>query len=615
MSHINASSMESEMKAYLEYAIVSGDPFALAVIENLARYPIPVTEFVTGDAYLGLKNVYPAVLASLKEIYHPSVEELSHPLRIGTMYREVLLTGSLGCAKTYTSVLGILYGIYLLSCLRSPHALFGLDSSSEIVILFQSIRFQTGGVAYKLAREIIDGSHFFTKAFPKDHRVKNEILLPCNIVIRPVSGELTAAIGMNVATVLLDEMSYMRYHKKSVQAEDGGEYDQARALYSTTRARIDSRFAKLGRYLIPMWLAGSARHQEDFIQAKIRENLNSSSHFEIGGTYVYNKTIWDIKPWDYPSGETFRVFRGKDSVPPQIAETGSVLHESEHIVDVPVELEAAFRAQPINAALRDICGIASTETGNFIVEVERVTSFFDRENIFATPSCTLQGQDWPKLLKFFVESPVTNRPWFCHLDLSRTSDSTGIALGYVERWVNGRPRIVVAGLLQIRPVQGYVIPWDSIMYFLYRLTNYIPLRAVSADQVGYHYLAEHIIPHGYRIAKLSDNPSSDIYHQFLNALAEGELSIAKHDTTLSELLALSVDEKTGKVTKPAGGSKDCVDALVGLVGLIKLLPAVRHDLGTWLVPQPPELKRLPEGGFKLASGVITDNPSTVVVRY
>lgn len=603
----------NELKQYLEWTAKSGDPFSASIAANLARYPVSIEEYITSDAYLGLKNAYPAVIESLTEIYHPIIDDLGQPLRIGTFYREVLLSGSIGSAKTYISVLGILYGIYLLSCLRNPHALFGLDPSSEIVIIFQSIRFQTGGVAYKLAREIIEGSHFFTKAFPKDQSVKSEILLPHNIKIIPVSGEQTAAIGMNVVTALLDEMSYMRFHKKSVHAEDGGEYDQARALYSTTIARVDSRFAKLGRYLIPVWLAGSARHEEDFIQAKIREAVNSSSAGK--NVYIYNKKLWEIKPWDYPSGETFRVFRGKGTLPPQIVDSESELYQSENVIDVPVELEAPFRAQPINIALRDFCGIPSAETGNFIVEIERVKSFFSLDNLFWGASCNLRGGDWPKLRKIIVENLVTDKPWFCHLDLSRTGDSTGLALGYVERWENSRPQIVVAGILQVNPLEGHVIPWDMIMCLLYKLSEYIPLRGVSADQVGYHFLAEHLVPYGYRIAKISDNPSSDIYHKFLNTLMEGGISIARHNTALSELLALNVDEKTGKVSKPAGGSKDCIDAVVGLVELIKLLRPIRHDLSLWPTPRPPETKRMPVGGYQLANTVINTLPGSVAIRY
>jgi hypothetical protein len=242
---------DQELYDFLAWAAYQGDPFYNDIIINLERYPADIRTFITDDELLGLKNVYPTILDELEEIYHPNIDGLSHPLRIGMEYREVVLTGSLGSGKTYASVLGILYAIYLLSCLRSPHALFGLDEASEIVFLFQSIRLQTGGVAYKLAREIIEGSKFFTQHFQKNKHVKNEILLPHNIVIRPVSGDVTAAIGMNIATVLLDEMSYMKYHSKSVYAEDGGVYDQAQALYSGTRTRIDSRFSKYGRHIMP----------------------------------------------------------------------------------------------------------------------------------------------------------------------------------------------------------------------------------------------------------------------------------------------------------------------------------------------------------------------------
>jgi hypothetical protein len=505
----------------------------------------------------------------------------------------------------------------LLSCLRNPHELFGLDSNSEIVFLFQSIRFQTGGVAYKLAREIVEGSQYFTRHFPKNNQVKNEILLPKNIVFRPVSGELTAAIGMNIVTVLLDEMSFMRYHAKSVYSEDGGEYDQARALYSATRSRIDSRFAKLGRYLIPMWLAGSARHQEDFIQAKIRDHVQLIARGEGSGIYVYNKTIWEVKPWDYPSGDSFRVFLGKDTTPPMVVEEDSPFYASEHTIDIPVELETAFKAQPINTALRDLCGVPSREVGNFIVEIERTRSYFNRKNVFSSDACTFLESDLPKVWRSFLDCAVTDRPWFCHLDLSRTSDSTGIAIGYVDKWRNSRPQIVVAGLLEVPPAPGRMIPWDAIVYFIFRFSKVVPLYGVSADQIGYHYLAEKLVPYGYKIARISDNPRSEMYHNFLNTLMEGDISIAKHPKTIDELLALNVDEKTGKVEKPAGGSKDCVDALVGLVELMKTIPTFRHELYTWIKPDPPELVSSQNGEYGIVesddrsarSQIIFMNPS------
>ena len=105
--------------------------------------------------------------------------------------------------------------------------------------------------------------------------------------------------------------------------------------------------------------------------------------------------------------------------------------------------------------------------------------------------------------------------------MSRSGDSTGLALGYLDEWVNNRPQYVVAGIIEVKPTVGAVIPWENIRNFLFRLTKIIPLYGISADQIGYNYLREQVVPYGYRIAKISDNPCSDIYHDFLNTLTEG----------------------------------------------------------------------------------------------
>ena len=155
-----------------------------------------------------------------------------------------------------------------------------------------------------------------------------------------------------------------------------------------------------------MWLAGSARHTEDFLQGKIRDHVHLSARGEDSGTYVYNKTIWEVKPWDYPSGKTFRVFLGKGSTPAQVLEKSDPLYQSEHVVNVPIELKAPFGSQPVNIALRDICGIPGSEFGNFVVEVERAKSCFDRRNMFTSESFTFHKGDLPKIWRAFLENWV-----------------------------------------------------------------------------------------------------------------------------------------------------------------------------------------------------------------
>lgn len=138
------------------------------------------------------------------------------------------------------------------------------------------------------------------------------------------------------------------------------------------------------------------------------------------------------------------------------------------------------------------------------------------------------------------------------------------------------------------------------MHFLYRLSRIIPLYGVSADQVAHNYLWEQLVPHGYRIAKISDTPNSAIYHNFIDMLAEGRVEIAAHPKTLKELLSLNVDEKPGKVSKPAQGSKDCADALVSLVALIRKVSRASHFPERWISPKPPGLEKLAGSGYQIS---------------
>ena len=101
-----------EVRNYLTWVAADGGPFDLVVTENLARYPVPISEFIASDIYLGQKNAYPVIVEALEEIYHPEVEGLG-PIRIGTPYREILLTGSLGCGKTYAAEYAM-HGVWLL---------------------------------------------------------------------------------------------------------------------------------------------------------------------------------------------------------------------------------------------------------------------------------------------------------------------------------------------------------------------------------------------------------------------------------------------------------------------------------------------------------------------
>ncbi len=60
-------------------------------------------------------------------------------------------------------------------------------------------------------------------------------------------------------------------------------------------------------------------------------------------------------------------------------------------------------------------------------------------------------------------------------------------------------------------------------------------------------------------------------------------------------MALNVDEKTAKVTRPAGGSKDCIDAVVSLIALPKNVPRHLNYPDRWNPLNPPTVEPSVEG--------------------
>lgn len=86
-----------------------------------AHLPVDIQTFIESPEFLAEgEAIYPAVMDVLREINSGE-------------YVEAVLTGAIGTGKTTIALLTTAYQLHVLSCLRDPHAHFGLDPASEIV--------------------------------------------------------------------------------------------------------------------------------------------------------------------------------------------------------------------------------------------------------------------------------------------------------------------------------------------------------------------------------------------------------------------------------------------------------------------------------------------------
>ncbi|MEO5355378.1 MAG: hypothetical protein H7835_19495, partial [Magnetococcus sp. XQGC-1] len=456
------------------------------------------------------------------------------------------------------------YSLYQLSCMRDPHGEFDLARSSEITIIFQSItRELARGVDYQRFRAMIEHAPYFRRHFPFDKNIESELRFPNRIIVKPVSGTETAAIGQNVVGGVLDELNYMAIVEKSKSSVDRGTYDQAIAVYNSIARRRKSRFMKKGKLPGILCLVSSKRYPGQFTDQKEKEARNDPT------IYVYDKRTWEIKPWAF-SGRFFQVFVGDEARNPRILSEGEQVGDGQ-VMDIPVEYLREFETDIMNA-LRDIAGVSTQTIRPFLVNREAVAA------CFGTHPSILSRTDvaWPvetvDVLPGYFRAPERKR--WAHVDLSLTSDSTGIVMGSVtgfDRMNRGEhieilPHIEVDFALEVRPPKGGEISFEKIRTLFCLLRDRgLNLKWISFDSYQSADSIQILRQKGFMTDTISMDKNTAAYDMLKTALYDKRVAMPEHPKLLKELLSLEFDTKRGKVDHPPLSSKDLSDALAGVV--------------------------------------------------
>ena len=335
--------------------------------DRYALLPVDIRTFVESEGFLNRRGVlYPAVMEELRELNSGK-------------YDEAVLTGAIGTGKSTIALFTTAYQLYVLSCLKDPHRLFSLDPASEIVFAFQSLnKMLAESIDYKRFRTMIEDSAYFAHHFPFRKSLGSEMVFPKNIVVRPLSGNVNAAIGSNIFGGIIDEINFMAVVEQSKNAADGGTFDQANEMYNSIVRRRKSRFMAAGGQLPGvLCLVSSKRYPGEFTdrkQAEARDEITRTGKTRI---FVYDRRLWEIKPEGTYGKERFKLFLGDVARKPRILEDGAeVAADDAHLVmEVPEEFRSEF-TRDILSAIRDIAGSATFALHPFIVNTEAVAKAF-----------------------------------------------------------------------------------------------------------------------------------------------------------------------------------------------------------------------------------------------
>lgn len=561
--------------------------------------PVPIERFIEDPNYLGLKGqVYPKVMEALVE------------LNCGK-YSEAVLTGGIGTAKTTIAIWTTAYQLYNLLSYVDPQKEFGLDRSSEIVMVFQSI---TGKLAkmvdYDRFRELLARSPFFVEKFPFDPEMSGEIRFPRRIIVKPISGEQTAAIGQNIFGGVMDEVNYMAKTENSKSAVDGGVYDQALALYNSIARRRESRFMRKGVLPGILCLVSSKRYPGQFTDTKVKEHENQLKATGKSSIFVYDKRTWEVLPQDRFTGETFPVFIGDMSrkprimIPEEIKDMEATLRDP-LILMVPSEYRVSFD-KDIHEALREIGGVSTLARHPYFVNTEAVAGAFGR--VESCIDCTQVDltKEMPQAYPALFQDP--DEPHWCHIDLALTGDSVGICIGHVsgfetmerDTMVEVLPKIHIDFTLRVVPPRNDEIPFWKVRRILVGLRDLgMNIKWVSFDSFQSRDSIQILRQKGFQCGLLSVDATTDPYDFTRAAFNDGRVSAPKDDHCQHELLCLEFDAEKQKIDHPANASKDVADAFAGVVyGLSTRSELyVRHGIPLLSMPQRASSAKLtPKGG-------------------
>ena len=519
--------------------------------------PVSMKVFLENSLYLGWN----------KESVYPKVKEILIELNSGDYY-EAVLTGGIGVAKTTIAIYSTLFQLYLLSCLENPQKEYMLDPASEIVIIFQNINKEKAiNADFNRFKSLVEKAPYFNNIFPPEKSIQSELIFLNNIVVRPVSGAISATMGENIYGGMLDEVNFMENVGKSKKSVDGQEYDQADALYNSVARRRESRFFRDDVLPGLLCMASSKRCPDDFTERKIEEAKTDL------GIFIYDKKIWEIKPEGTFSGNKFKVFIGSLTKKPKILDPGEIDAScgQGQILEVPENFRKQFEMDLVRA-LREIGGVSFRSKFSFFPNFEKVLDCFG--------SCTsilnfdsVNFEDHRVKIVNKIANPNFLR--WVHIDLGLTRDHAGVVMGHVSKFIKRNrgegvvetlPFVEVDFVLNIAPPKNGEIEFSKIRELIYRLVkNGVRIKYVSLDSYQSADTIQQLRRKGINSGLFSVDKDPKAYLLLKETLSGRRIIVPSHERLIDELRSLEWDEFKRKVDHPPIKSKDLSDSLAAVV--------------------------------------------------
>jgi hypothetical protein len=493
--------------------------------------PVDIETFVNHPDYLNLEfrvtgnnkgaGCRPRILSHLINVFD-----------INKAYDEFVFCCGIGWGKDFTASIVLCYRLYLLACLKSPQTYFGLAPGSSIHLMLMSINeTHARDVLFGEVKARIENSPWFRTKFKFNPKLLTSMEFPKNIYLIPGNSKDTSFVGYNIFTAIIDEGDdYVTTANRS-DADEG---------YNAIKDRIVSRFRNKGL----LGIIGSPKTEDGFMMTKFKNKE------KLPNRYCIKVPTWDSL-LDTPllSGEMFW-FRE---------------------MEIPIEYRQRFLSDP-ERALRDLGARPSKAKEPFLTLIDKIYAVFD-----AAPILYEVKEDGISFARFVADiKPTPGTIYYGHLDLALNKgkegdkgDRLGFAFGHVDGFklieTEEKPiiRIDMAAVFTAPP--GQEIKFDDIKLVIqYLVDKGFLFEKITCDSWNSADMIQSLIAKGVPSAILSVDKSLEPYVLTKHAMYEGRLMCHEYDLLKGEFERLELVNGE-KVDHPSKGSKDCSDAVAGVV--------------------------------------------------
>ncbi|MBP5433590.1 Hint domain-containing protein [Ruminococcus sp.] len=533
-------------------------------LADYKEIPVSIDTFLNSEKYLGKTNrqgeaVYPFWRKELRKVFGA-----------GNKFYEWILTGATRIGKTSTAITAAAYMLYRLMCLRDPQKFFGKKEISKFSLLFFNVTKDLAkGVAFREFNDTLRESPWFNAhgTFSRSERDFFYIPEGGKIVI-DYGSDASHGLGQQVFCAIMDEVNFAQAGVRDVKKAK----KKMRKTYNTLAARVTGTFKHGGQVFGKIFAVSSKNSDSDFMEDYVREQLAAGAEDHM---YISDKPQWEVLPKETFSSETFTIAVGgrhlKSFVVPDNQCFPEALEDLRNqgyrLLNPPVDMKSQFLAD-FDVALRDLAGIAVLGSASYFTQ-EMLTKCINtaRRNPFYSDILQTGTKDNLCIENYFhtadVPASLRRAPIYIHLDLSLTTDRTGISgvgiTGRKDIPVGENKKISVPTFTQMFAVaveapRGAKIAYAKIVAFIcwLRKTGY-NIAGISRDQFQSEYLAQQLEQQGFGVSKLSLDKTPDGYEALHSVLCEERIDLLDSKLLQDELIHLQRDLTTRICDHPIGG--------------------------------------------------------------